>query len=121
MRPLIRRGDLLTVGPASEVSLGDVLLVEGTDGRWVCHRLVEATVDTVTLRGDALLRPDRPLARDAVIGRVLAVTRDGRVRPIGGVVGRLTRTAAAASICGRPVLPRLLEMHAWARRRLLRS
>ncbi len=109
MFPLIRPGDLLTVAPVTALRRGDVLLSQRDDGKWVCHRLIRSTADSVSLRGDALSSVDRPVPRDAVLGRVIAIERDGRVRRLDGPAGRLIGILVRISVAGRPLWPRLLR------------
>jgi signal peptidase I len=122
MYPTIRHGDVITVSAVSthDIVRGDLLLC-----RHARHVLAHRVVETIghgaarvfLLRGDAKAACDAPVAADAVIGRVTAVCRDGRVMRVCGRAARLrhrvrsaasTMTTFAASMIGivRPALLR---------------
>ena len=82
MVPSIFPGDVLTIRrqQSSSVRCGDVVLCTRGD-RFVVHRVVRelstsSTVGWVT-RGDALDRDDPPVAEGELLGRVIAIERDG--------------------------------------------
>jgi hypothetical protein len=84
MFPSIRSGDVLSVARClpGELEIGDVILARDSS-RLFAHRVTSthAAADGawVATRGDSHWRRD-PLLRAAdVLGRVIAVTRDGRV------------------------------------------
>jgi signal peptidase I len=103
MYPTIRDGDTVTVAHVSveEIVRGDVLLCRHGK-RVVAHRVVGADVrDTVRvfhLRGDAKAAGDAPVGADAVVGRVIAVRRNGREVALCGRAARIRhRVRATAS------------------------
>lgn len=110
MAPLIRSGDVLHVERVTELVVGDVLLVEQGDDWWA-HRLLDVSESgRVVLRGDAHRQTDLPLPRDAVLGRVEAVERAGRMLRLDGWRARLVRGVSRVSVLGRPILPELVAL-----------
>ena len=84
MHPTIRDGDALVLTPIQPIALqiGDIVLACQA-GRPLAHRIVRLTKRNdrpvrVVLRGDALLSCDLPMVPDAIVGRVIAVERNGR-------------------------------------------
>lgn len=78
MTPAIRGGDRLTLQPLrSTPRMGDVLACE-IDGRLVIHRVVGRPGGRTAVRGDVAPTSDRPLAPEALLGRVARVERAGR-------------------------------------------
>ena len=84
MHPTIRDGDALMLAPIQpiELRIRDIVLA-CQSGRPVAHRVVRLTKRNdrpvrVVLRGDALLSCDLPMVPDAIVGRVIAVERNGR-------------------------------------------
>ena len=98
MHPTIRHGDVITISPVSahDVVRGDVLLCRHNK-RMLAHRLVAVTSHGAErffhLRGDGKAGCDAPVGADAVIGRVIAVRRNGRATPLGGRAARLRHRA----------------------------
>lgn len=103
MRPNIREGEVITVAPVqpAQIRRGDVVLYRSSRGV-IAHRVVRITRrpdGSVALlpRGDASRTCDEPVEEAAVLGRVVAVERDGRrVDPTRGLVRALAITRAAA-------------------------
>jgi hypothetical protein len=111
MRPVLRDGDTLFVEPlgARDASPGDVVVVwmpgETPDGdRLVNHRLVSCSRGPggvrVRTKGDAASGIESFVdGREAeVLGRVVAVGRDGRTRPVPGRLGRLALLAGSLAV-----------------------
>ena len=110
MLPTVRDGECLFVAPvcARDVARGDVVLCATWRGP-VAHRVVAVGVDgagvpTFTLRGDASLELDRPVAAAQLRGRVVGVERERALRsaalPLGGLLlsaRRLMRPALVAA------------------------
>jgi signal peptidase I len=101
MYPTIRDGEAITVAPVArdDVVSGDVLLCR--HGRRVlAHRVVGVTrcgsERFFELRGDAKGSSDPPVAGNAVVGRVIGVSRNGRVIAISGRAARLRYHVRAA-------------------------
>jgi len=85
MQPFIRDGDILEVQPPGVATLrcGDVVLCRPGGGRLVAHRVVRLIRDNrgttaVVTRGDALACSDLPVSWEQVLGRVVAVERNGK-------------------------------------------
>jgi hypothetical protein len=102
MYPTIRDGEAITVAPVAvdDVVEGDLLLCR-QDQRVIAHRVVGITTHNAIrifeLRGDAKAACDAPIRGDAVVGRVIAVHRDGRVVRLYGRAARLRHEARAVA------------------------
>ncbi|MEL6177832.1 MAG: S24/S26 family peptidase [Myxococcota bacterium] len=83
MSPSIRSGAEVKLEPSpADVQLGDVVLVRLEGERWMLHRVVAFRADgRLLLKGDGLDQPDRPVPRDAVVGRVVWVSHGFPHRP----------------------------------------
>ena len=111
MLPTVRDGDCVTVAPVDPraVAVGDVLFCRTPRGP-VAHRVASigaqpnARPSQFTLRGDASLENDRPVAAPDVIGRVVSVDRDGRAHDVAFPGGRVGRWLLTALLRARPVL-----------------
>lgn len=94
MAPLVRRGDAVWVAPAEPAVLrhGDVIVVQRED-ELVTHRLVAVRDEMWFTKGDSVSSLDPPVNTDAILGRVVAVERDGTQIDLRGlrwtVVNRL--------------------------------
>ncbi len=84
MAPLVERGDLVLVQRVTPADLrrGDLLLVE-QGGDFLVHRLVANDTHGVRTKGDKSSYADLPLPPQDVLGRVVAVERDGRRIELG--------------------------------------
>jgi hypothetical protein len=102
MYPTIRDGESISITAVSpaEVVRGDVLLCRH-DKRMLAHRVVGVTTHgagrVFELRGDAKIACDAPVGADDVVGRVIAVRRDGRLVRLCGRAARLRHTARTAA------------------------
>lgn len=103
MLPTIADGELLLVAPAAAAAVrrGDILLCRCPAGA-VAHRVTEISRDPggglqFRLRGDGKLGCDAPVAAAAVLGRVVAVSRNGRLVRLGGPAARYRRAFRAAA------------------------
>lgn len=114
MHPTIRNGDAITVVPLGEspIQVGDVVLYRRGRAA-IAHRVIRVQSASgrsgaFVLRGDAAISCDRPVQFAQLLGRVLAIERDGRrvrldllgptwSRALGYMlrVGRDARTKAA--------------------------
>lgn len=86
MYPTIKDGEEIVVKPValSAVRVGDVVLY-GSQRRVIAHRVVRIArteqrtlTPVLILRGDASDFPDAPIEVSRVLGKVVAVERDGR-------------------------------------------
>jgi signal peptidase I len=114
MHPTIRNGEIITVAPLGEsaIQLGDVVLYRRGRAA-IAHRVIRmqsasGRSGAFVLQGDAAISCDRPVCFAQLLGRVLAIERDGRrvrldllgpdwSRALGHMlrVGRDARTKAA--------------------------
>jgi signal peptidase I len=106
MHPTIREGEVVTVAPVQPTAIrrGDIILYRSGQSVFA-HRVVRITrqadgANMLLLRGDAAPTYDEPVSESAVLGRVVAVERNGRPLDLGGW---RSRTRAA----GRTVLARM--------------
>ena len=85
MRPLLESGDLIRVRGGRIYWPGDVVAFRRADGCLLVHRILGCAPSrrgwSVFAKGDNLSREDEPVARDAVIGRV--IDRGGRPTEVG--------------------------------------
>jgi hypothetical protein len=105
MRPWLKQGDSLFIQTADETQFaaGDVLLywrpgATADDDRLICHRMVTRVPNAAGARnyvtkGDALSGFEKfENGRDAeILGKVAAVSRDGKTWPVSGRIGNLAR------------------------------
>jgi signal peptidase I len=79
MKPTILHGDFVTVEPidASEIKRGDIVLYRDRD-HVIAHRVVGLTASRRFLFcGDGKETADPPIRPDQILGRVVALERDG--------------------------------------------
>ena len=108
MYPSIRDGDVLTIKPVhpSLLRVGEVVFCK-TASQAVAHRLVWAKRNGrgfFLLQGDRNMRPDPPVRADQIMGRVVELSRDGRIIRLDRPGRRLVGLAVAASSPIRPIL-----------------
>jgi len=83
MFPTLVSGDRVIVKrvTADDVDVGNILVCSRDDDRLIAHRVVRVERDPVpliTTKGDTIPDPDSPVGFDRVLGRVVAILRDGR-------------------------------------------
>jgi hypothetical protein len=108
MLPLIRDGDVVTVGPlaGAEPRVGDVVAFADPEGDRVrIHRIVKAGDGTFLLKGDHDPGGDGLFSREAILGRVACVERDGRAVRLGPAL----RSPALAWLSRSFLLTRLVR------------
>ncbi len=109
MHPTIRDGESIAVAPVAieRIVAGDVLLCQRRR-RLLAHRVVRVMQHDGTrrfeLRGDAMAACDPAVSADAVVGKVVAVWRNGRPAAVRGRVARLRRAAGAVASLARPAV-----------------
>jgi GNAT superfamily N-acetyltransferase len=90
MLPFIRNNEVVELEPAPKPRLGDMVLVQGPEERYVLHRIVRKASGTAFLiRGDAQTHFEGPFTVDVVLGRVTTVWRRGRGHAMGGGLWRV--------------------------------
>jgi hypothetical protein len=81
MEPYLRSGDRITVAaPGPSIGPGDVVLCRSRE-TLVCHRVIRVR-EQIAVGSDASSGSET-LSRDALVGRVIAIRRDGRLRWLG--------------------------------------
>ena len=83
MLPALREGDVAVVAPFLGLPrLGQIVLARGAANLLLVHRLVDVEMRlgrrVYRLQGDAERAPDAGVLREDLLGRVIAVVRDGR-------------------------------------------
>ena len=82
MAPALLDGDEIVVvrsrRDGAEALLGDLVVLDLPGAGLVVHRLLWRGRSVVRTRGDATRRMDAPAPRESILGRVVAVSRDGR-------------------------------------------
>jgi len=92
MFPFVRDGDVITVSrlPGGSPGLGRVVaFVHPGTAKLVVHRVVGKEAGSCVTRGDSTTEADGFAAREAILGYVTRVERDGRSVSIGLGVERL--------------------------------
>jgi signal peptidase I len=85
MSPFLKIGDTILVVPVASLPLpsklrrGDVIVV-WRSGDLVTHRLVAQRQDGWFTKGDRNRYMDAPVSHQSILGKVIAIDRDGRVR-----------------------------------------
>ena len=88
MQPFIHDGDILEIKPNGGILFRrtDIVLCKIPTGRLVAHRVVGTEMGEdpgkLLIQGDALGQPDGNIDPGEVLGRVVAVIRDGEYRRV---------------------------------------
>jgi hypothetical protein len=91
MRPFIQDGDLITVSPLRNSLIrvgrvGDVVLYKTVDDRAIVHRVIRKTIEgsrtVFFIKGDAAFGPPEKIGMKNILGRVVAIERNGRERKL---------------------------------------
>ena len=88
MRPFIRDGDLITVSPLqnSPIRVGDVVLYKTANDRAIVHRVIMKTMKNsgavFFIKGDAAFDQSEEVDAKRVLGRVVAIERNGQKRDL---------------------------------------
>jgi hypothetical protein len=83
MGRLIPRGSEVLVAPGRRPRPGEVWAFCRANGDLVVHRHRRGARGEHVFQGDAKARPDDPVGDDQLVGRVVAVRREGQVRELG--------------------------------------
>jgi signal peptidase I len=106
MFPTIHDGEMITVEPVApaDVKRNDIILYRFQNRLRqgvMAHRVIgiERTAGALQfiLRGDGMAQCDAPIAETDILGRVIAVERDGRLIPLATRRAKLTRKARVAA------------------------
>jgi GNAT superfamily N-acetyltransferase len=95
MRPFIQDGDLITVCPLrnSPVRIGDVVLYKTADDQAIVHRAIRKTrIDgkaVFFIKGDAAFGQPEEVDAKRVLGRVVAIERNGQERNLDTKLHRI--------------------------------
>lgn len=94
MWPFLKSGEKLIVkeAPLNSLKLGDIILFRQAE-KLVCHRLVKrSSVNGKMIlytRGEHNFFHKDPVEEEMLLGRVVGVFRNGKVKSLNGVLGRL--------------------------------
>jgi hypothetical protein len=99
MRPFIREGDILLARPidSASVRVGEIILFGDGNGGMLAHRVIKkyqrADQTSYITSGDSNRSPDREITKDRIMGRIVALERQGDLKrldnPASQVVSRL--------------------------------
>jgi hypothetical protein len=116
MLPSIWPEDTLVVNRITpdQVHVGDVVLV-GRDGRLCAHRVVSTMCDSerpqLITQGDALPVPDRPVAKNELLGRVSYLIRAGKLIAVPAELNGVKRLTANIVRRSLPATRALVYLH----------
>ncbi len=78
MSPFIRNGDVVEVAPLKgRINLGDIILYHSSCGSPVIHRVIQRNKESIITKGDSVSNSDQPIFSKQVLGRVVAVEKNG--------------------------------------------
>lgn len=78
MSPFIRNGDVVEVVPfKGKINLGDIILYFSSWGTPVVHRVIQRNKESIITKGDSVPSSDHPVLFKQVLGRVVAVEKNG--------------------------------------------
>ncbi len=78
MSPFIRNGDVVEVVPLKgKINLGDIILYHSSYGNPVVHRVIRRNRESIITKGDSVPGSDQPIFLKQVLGRVVAIERNG--------------------------------------------
>lgn len=86
MRPFIRDGDFITVSPIknSSIRIGDVVFYSTAGNNVIAHRIINKYGKdgnmNLLIKGDAGFGPPERVNSQGVLGKVVAIERNGRKR-----------------------------------------
>jgi hypothetical protein len=118
MRPLLRRGDQITLSilPADRIKVGDVVTV-GTPSGFLTHRFLGYVPgsDELLLVGDRRAHLDPPFPCEDLVGVVISRQRNGRILDLTSGNGKLLNGRLAWLIRLRHSYPRLNHYRTYRR------
>jgi hypothetical protein len=116
MLPSVWPGETLVVERVhpEQVHIGDLVLV-GREGKLCAHRVVGTAGDSENrqwiTQGDALPAPDRPVARNELLGRVSYLIRSGKLIPVPAKLGVIDKLIAKVVRRSVPAARALVHLH----------
>ena len=84
MRPFIRDGDFIVVNPvkSSSIRKGDIVFYSNAENKIIVHRIIRKYKKNdriiVLIKADATLSPPEKMDIQNVLGKVVAIERNGR-------------------------------------------
>ena len=102
MHPFIQNGDFITVSPIenSSIKIGDVVFYSTTESRVLVHRVIHKYKKdgsmTMLIKGDACFGPPESVNSQNVLGKIVAIERDGRERKLDTKLYRIIGLLLAA-------------------------
>ena len=96
MSPFIRNGDVVEVVPSKgKINLGDVVFYCSSYGSPVVHRVIQRNKENIITKGDSVCGSDQPVLFKHVLGRVVAVEKNGWRMRLDSPMGRLLNVLLA--------------------------
>lgn len=90
MSPFIRNGDVVEVVPLKgKTNLGDIILYHSSYDNSIIHRVIQRGKESIITKGDSVPSSDQPIFSKQVLGRVVAVEKNGWRMRLDSPVGRL--------------------------------
>lgn len=68
----------LTKGSFEQISRGDIVMIQRTDGSYVMHRVIKKKADSIYMVGDAQQWIEGPLYREQLVAVVTAIWRQNK-------------------------------------------
>ncbi len=90
MSPFIRNGDVVeVVRLKGKINFGDIILYHSSCGSPVIHRVIQRNKESIITKGDSVCNSDQPIFSKQVLGRVVAVEKNGWFIRLDKPVGKL--------------------------------
>ncbi len=77
MFPLLHPGDILTIQPTQEITIGDIVVFKA-ETSLIAHRVVKIFDNKIYCKGDSLFSVDKPFLLNETLGKVIERQRDGK-------------------------------------------
>ncbi|TET08558.1 signal peptidase I [Candidatus Aerophobetes bacterium] len=78
MSPFIQNGDVLEVVPLKgKINFGDIILYHSSCGNPIIHRVIQRGKESIITKGDSVSSSDQPILSKQVLGRVMAIEKNG--------------------------------------------
>lgn len=76
---IVGERDSVVLGRVERLKLGDIVLAQLADGRFVIHRIIAITLDRIVLMGDGNRYATENCIRKNISGIVMRIIRNGKV------------------------------------------